>query len=356
MNWIAATLAGVSGLLVLAIAVTAAVTLWPRPNPFRAEGLSAAQYRAIEISNGVVFEQTFPSQAIHFETSDGASIAARAFGPDTATDLIVLVHGIGAAGERWNNPAGLLASAAQAQVIAVDLRGHNHSSGVRYDLDRFGRYEDDLAEIIAALAKTRPDARIWLAGHSMGGGIALRYALKPDRPALSGYLLFAPYFGPGPTEPKVPDPESPLHIDRLRVTGLILFNMLGIEAFNHLPVAYLNAPPDYPAYTFRAIASGLPMPPQTAADGLAAMEGKVLVIAGDRDTAIHTPGYRQVAAPFRQVQVEILPGHGHDSFLNDPATHDRVAAFMRPQTPLSEHWERQTRTADAPGEEWLTVE
>lgn len=328
MNWIAPTLVGMTGLIVLAAALVVAATLWPRDNPFRANGLTPKQHRDLEIANGVVFEQTYPFRETPFVLRDGASIAVRLFGADTARDVIVLVHGIGSAGERWTNPAGLLSGTAGAQVAVVDLRGHNASSGKRYDLDRFGQYEDDLAEIIEALRQTRPAARFWLAGHSMGGGIALRYALKPDRPRLSGYVLFAPYFGPGPTEPDTPQDGSPLHVDRLRVTGLILFNMLGVKAFNHLPVAHVNAPPDYPSYSFRAIASGLPMPPLTAADGLKAMEGKVLVIAGDADTAIHTPGYRQVAAPCPQVRVEILPGHGHDSFLNDQATHDLVAAFM----------------------------
>jgi len=347
MNWMATILAGVAGHLLMGVVVTVAVTLWPRQNPFRSQGLTAAQHRAIEVANGVVFEQNFPFRRMHFKTSDGASIAARLFGPDTARDLIVLVHGIGAAGERWNNPAGLLSETARAQTVVVDLRGHNQSSGRRYDLDRFGQYEDDLAEIISTLARSRPESRIWLAGHSMGGGIALRYALKTDRPRLSGYLLFAPYFGQGPTEPKEQQSESVLHIDRLRITGLILFNMLGIEAFNHLPVAHLNVPPEFPSYTFRAIASGLPMPPQKAEDGLAAMEGKVLVIAGDRDIAVHAPGYKQVAAPFSHVQIEILPGHGHDSVLNARETHDLVGKFMRVPAEVPENKELDARASSA---------
>ena len=329
MNWIATILASMGGLLLLAFVLIATVTLWPRQNPFRAEGLTAAQHRAAEIANGVVFEQTHAFRDMRFETSDGTVLAARVFGADAAQDLIVLVHGIGAAGERWNNPAGMLSETARAQVVALDLRGHNSSGGPRYDVDHFGQYEDDLAELITFLRVSRPDARIWLAGHSMGGGIALRYALKQDRPQLSGYLLFAPDFGPGPTEPKTAQADSPLHIDRLRITGLILLNALGLDSFNHLPAAHLNMPPDFPSYSFRALASGLPIPPLKAEHGLAAMEGSTIIIAGDRDTAVQTAGYRQVAAPFSHVQVNILPGHGHDSFLNDQKTHDLVAAFLK---------------------------
>lgn len=329
MNWITASLAGLAGFIVLAFVLVLTATLWPRQNPFRTQGLTAEKHRAIEIANGVIFDQAYPYRETHFTTEDGARIAARLFGSDAAPNVIVLVHGIGAAGDRWNNPAGLLANAAGAQVIVVDLRGHNNSSGARYDVDRFGQYEDDLAEIIGSLRTKRRNAHFWLAGHSMGGGIALRYALKQDRPHVSGYLLFAPYFGPGPTEPETPQPDSPLHIDRLRIAGLIFFNTLGLEAFNHLHVAHLNMPPDYPSYTFRAIASGLPMPPHTAADGLAAMEGSVMIVAGDQDRAVNTAGYDEVAAPYSHVDVKILRGHGHDSFLNNQKTHDLVADFLK---------------------------
>lgn len=319
------------GLFLLALILVIAATLWPRRHPFRSTGRSAEEHRAFEVANGVVFDQNFPFTATCFDMNDGGRIAARMFGPEDAPDIIVLVHGLGAAGARWNNPAGLLSAATGAQVIAVDLRGHNESSGRRHDLDRIGQYEDDLAQVVVALQSDRPGARVWLAGHSMGGGIALRFALKPDRPRVAGYLLFAPVFGPGPTMPGVSPADSALRIDRMRMTGLMILNLLGIRNCNHLPVAYLNASPEFPAYSFTALASGLPLPPGTAQDALSAMEGPFLIIAGAEDTFIRAEGYREVAATQPHGRVEILPGHGHDSFLNDRETHAIVAHWLEAQ-------------------------
>lgn len=328
VNWIFVLAVGFLVLILAAVASVAAMVFWPRTHPFKAAGRTTAEYREIERANGVVFDQIYPFQPTHFDIDGGGRIAARIFGPDGAEDVIVLVHGIAAAGERWNNPAGLLAEAVGAQVFVVDLRGHNESSGRRYDVDRIGQYEDDLAQIIATIQSTRSGGRVWLAGHSMGGGIALRYALKADRPRVSGYMLFAPVFGPGPTALPEAPADSVLRIDQMRMTGLVLLNLVGIRAFNHLPVAYLNAPPDFPAYSFAAMASVLPLPPKSAGDGLDAMESPFLIVVGADDAAVRAEGYRDVTASHDGGRVEIRPGLGHDSLLNDRGTYAVVAQWF----------------------------
>ncbi|MYM57572.1 alpha/beta hydrolase [Thalassovita mangrovi] len=323
--------AGLLGLLALMLLLICAMVFWPRTHPFLAGGRTAEEYRAIEIANGVVFDQVFRFRSEQYDIDDGGVIAARLFGDGAARDVIVLIHGIGAAGERWNNPAGLLAGATGAQVVVLDLRGHNRSSGRRYDLNRIGQYEDDLAQVIAAIRSENPGARVWLAGHSMGGGVVLRFALKADRPQVAGYLLFAPVFGPGPTAPRSPPADPVLRIDRARMTGLILLNLAGIRRFNHLPVAYLNAPPDFPAYSFAAMASSLPLPPQTAGDGLSAMEAPFLIVAGAEDMAVYAEGYRDVVAAHDKGRVEIIPGLGHDSLLNERGTYAVITQWFRQQ-------------------------
>lgn len=326
MNWVVMICLALLGIAALALALLLIATLWPRRHPFSATGRAAEDHRAMDIGYGVVFDQTHPSHPAHFDIEDGARLAAMVVGPADARDIIVLVHGIAAAGDRWNNPAGLLSGATGARVVALDLRGHNGSSGPRYDLERIGQYEDDIAEVISALRSDSPDSRIWLAGHSMGGGILLRYALKADRPTVSGYLLLAPVFGPGPTE--VPPNDTEMRIDRSRIMGLMILNMFGLRVFNHLPVAYLNAPPEFPAYSFAALASGWPIPPRTAEDALDAMEGPFIIIAGAADTSIRVDGYQEVVGTRANGTIKILPVHRHDSFLNDCATHALIAQWI----------------------------
>jgi alpha-beta hydrolase superfamily lysophospholipase len=91
--------------------------------------------------------------------------------------------------------SGLLRKAADAEVISLDLRGHGQSSGRPGDVDYVGQYTDDLADVIKKVKHERPDDKIILAGHSMGGGIILRYVQRQELPRADAYLLFAPSLG-----------------------------------------------------------------------------------------------------------------------------------------------------------------
>ena len=315
-------------LLTVSIIALIAMVVWPRRAPFQNAPLSPQAHREKEIANGVVFNSPYQARELRFPLNDGVWIAARQVGPNTAADVVLMVHGIAAAGERWVNPAGLMSEATGARVIAMDLRGHGGSSGTRYDLDYIGQYEDDIAEVIEQLRTENLAQRVWLAGHSMGGGIVLRYALKPERPAVAGYIMLAPIFGPGPTAPTAALPDAPLWIDHARMTGLILLNLVRIRGFNHLPVAYVNAPPDHPAYSFAALASGLPLPPATPVSALAAMQCPFLIVAGSDDVAVRAEGYKEVVGDLPHGRIELLPALGHDNLLNDPQTHRIIAAWM----------------------------
>lgn len=63
--------------------------------------------------------------------------------------------------------------ATQAEVFAIDLRGHGKSDGKDGDVDYINQYADDLADIVSAIRKQKPKGKIIIAGHSMGGGVAL---------------------------------------------------------------------------------------------------------------------------------------------------------------------------------------
>ena len=126
---------------------------------------------------GVVVAQDYPFDERRFEMRDGAALYARAFGAASGR-TILLLHGGNANGLLYNRTAGQLSEATGARVIALDLRGHGLSDGARGDLSYVGQYEDDLADAIDALYAENISEQVVLAGHSMGGGVALRYASK----------------------------------------------------------------------------------------------------------------------------------------------------------------------------------
>ncbi len=99
---------------------------------------------------------------------DGTKVAYRAFG-DNPTSGLILVHGGAAHARWWDHIAPLLA--ADRRVVAVDLSGHGDSGRRdRYSLDGWAR------EVVAAAEAAGITDPPVIAGHSMGGFVALRAA------------------------------------------------------------------------------------------------------------------------------------------------------------------------------------
>ena len=176
------------------LVLSLSLTFWPtrifKGHPIPRPKVFAAQQRA----QGVVTDQAYPFVERRFTVRDGAQIFARVFDAPSR-NTIVLLHGVASSSAELNIPSGLLRAATGARVVTLDLRGHGHSSGQPWQVAYAGQYEDDLADVIATLRQENPKGRIILAGHSMGGGIVLRYALLGHAPPVEDYLLIAPLMG-----------------------------------------------------------------------------------------------------------------------------------------------------------------
>lgn len=110
--------------------------------------------------------------------------------PDEPRAQVVITHGAGEHLARYEHVAERLA-AADYEVHAYDHRGHGRSDGKRADLGSMDAAVTDLRTMVALARAERPDRKLFLLGHSMGGCIALEYALR-RQDEIDGLVLSSP--------------------------------------------------------------------------------------------------------------------------------------------------------------------
>lgn len=103
---------------------------------------------------------------------------------------VVIAHGLGEHGGRYRRLAEQLVGDGLA-VYAIDHRGHGRSEGRRAKLDRFRYAVQDLDQLVELTRDRSGRLPVFLLGHSMGGAIAVGYALK-HQDKLQGLILSGP--------------------------------------------------------------------------------------------------------------------------------------------------------------------
>lgn len=104
--------------------------------------------------------------------------------------LLLICHGMGEHSGRYAAVLDVLAPDGWA-VYALDHRGHGRSRGPRVHVRRYADYLADFDTFRRAVVVRHPGLRPFLLGHSMGGQIALAYALD-HQDDLAGLVLSAP--------------------------------------------------------------------------------------------------------------------------------------------------------------------
>ncbi len=261
-------------------------------------------------------EQIYKVSNHYFITRDKKKIFAYRF-TKKSPNTIILIHGVKSKAYFHNKMAGLLQKATQAEVFAIDLRGHGKSDGVDGDVKYINQYADDLADIIKAIRKTKPNGKIVITGHSMGGGVTLNYAMLKSKMNVAGFLLFAPLIGnnspaitqtaPSPTD--TIEPFMKIHI--ARIIGLKMFNELNKHEHDNLPVLFFNLPENTPSrkYTYRA---NMSMAPEDYKDGLKAVNAPMLVLIGNKDEAFNADAMKKAVIENSKGQVQIIEGATHN--------------------------------------------
>src|SRR6266851_1369525 len=230
---------------VFALALTAMVST-PLAHP--------PELRSISETARAVDRSTMP-RLERFNARDGTELAYRHYPARSQPTgrVAILVHGSSGSSVAVHALADAL-GARGVETYAPDIRGHG-ASGTRGDVAYVGQLEDDLADLVALVRKTSPDAPLTLLGHSAGGGFALRVASSPIQNLFARTVLIAPYLGyDAPTSR--PDAGGWASADIPRILGLVALRKIGIDCCEALPALAFAVPSNserilVPAYSYR---------------------------------------------------------------------------------------------------------
>ncbi|OAT81360.1 alpha/beta fold hydrolase [Desulfotomaculum copahuensis] len=222
---------------------------------------------------------------------------------------VVFVHGAGGSHRHWLPQ--LQALKRDYLVYAVDLPGHGRSGGRA--CDQIAAYREFIR---AFAAQMLPDRPFYLAGHSMGGAIALDFARYYPL-LLKGIILV----GTGA---------------RLRVLPAMLEAFRRGESYDLTALAYSNEAPDLLLRSAREELAGVPpavlLADYTACDHfdlmpeLSTINVPALVISADRDQLTPLKYGRYLADTLPRAELAVVHGAGHMMMLEEPA---RVNDILR---------------------------
>jgi acylglycerol lipase len=108
----------------------------------------------------------------------------------TLRAVIALAHGINDHSGRYRHVIDALVEQDFA-VYIIDHRGHGRSEGPRSQIGRFDDFVDDFELLTVQAVSEQKDKPFYVLGHSMGGLIATRYALR-HQSSIAGLILSAP--------------------------------------------------------------------------------------------------------------------------------------------------------------------
>jgi alpha-beta hydrolase superfamily lysophospholipase len=251
-----------------------------------------------------------------FTGAGGVQIFATSWLPDSAPrDHLVLAHGYAEHLGRYRAVAEFFTAAGYA-VHALDHRGHGKSGGTRAVIDSFANADADIDQLVDKVRADSGLQRIKLVGHSMGGSLALNYALNHSE-KLSGLVLSGPAIGGG--LPKIQSLLLALISQIAPSLGMIQLDADAVSRDPQVVAAYKADPLVFhgkvPARTAREMMHAVTTyPPRVGA-----MQLPCLLMHGSADTLVRAedaqPVFDAIASPDKTVR--IFDGLYHEIF-NEP--------------------------------------
>ncbi len=231
--------------------------------------------------------------------------------------VLLVAHGLAEHSGRYTGLASYFVSRGYA-VYTLDHRGHGKSEGARIYVDRFDDYIADLRTFHELVRKECPGERFFLVGHSMGGTIAVAYAIKYQQD-LTGLILSGASLVPAGATPPLLLIIAGITSALFPKTGLAALDASAISRDKAVVEAYEKDPLVYrgkiPARTATELARMWRELPQKMSD----LKLPLLILHGSADRLAPPQGSRLLyeRASSADKTLKIYEGLYHEVF-NEP--------------------------------------
>ena len=224
---------------------------------------------------------------------------------------VMVLHGLALNSTIWNEVSELYGD--QAEFIMPDLRGHG-KSGIGQAEGTLEQFADDLLKLANHLDLNQ----FTLAGHSMGGYIALAFAEKyPNR--LNGLIMVtsnARSDAPEKRESRLIDADQVLRLGSSSVAEAMAPKLTTSDKLQQTSYEIIaRTLPEGIANVQRAIAAR-----PNRLDVLKNLSVPILAIAGEEDQLMTPDAAHEMAAACRNGKSVVLPSVGHMPMLEAPFT------------------------------------
>lgn len=255
----------------------------------------------------------------------GGRIHRRVWDVPDARAQVVIVHGYGEHGDRYQRLAARLTEEGFS-VWANDHRGHGLSEGPRGVMMNIGDAVADVDQVVDLARQGRPGLPVFMFAHSMGGAIGLRYALD-HQDKLAGLVLSSAAVS-----------LEGLGVSRLqRAAAKVVGRIAPKLAINRLPLDGISRDPEedriyqedplvhkgaQPARTVSELLEAMAELP----DEVAGLRIPLLVIAGSADPIVPAAGSRDIFERTGSADKRIIVYEGfvHELINEPPDDRERV--------------------------------
>jgi non-heme chloroperoxidase len=265
---------------------------------------------------------------IPFHARDGERLTYRHYESHNDEKSIFLLHGSSAHGKYFHQFAQFLSSRGYGEVFVPNFRGHYESGKVLGDCAYVDQLEDDLYDLIKHLHLQHK--KIFLIGHSSGGGFAIRFAGGSYQKRITGFVLLSPSI-PLSAAMQSLTAGGWASLSFFKIILIKTLNYLGVTSLNHQKVVHFNKPEQFCDgtetldYSYNLLVAS--QPHDCYKKDIAALKGRSILICGINDEAHHPDAFARVMS--NNTQIHLLEGVNHINLVLDPRMMDLAANWIK---------------------------